>query len=231
MSTRKRLLPWFVFLALVAMFVLAYVNRRGAARNDYIQRGAAWYDKNQYDKAIADLNEAIRLDPTYAIAYNNRGVAWQHKKEYDKAIADLNEAIRLEPTYAIAYNNRGNAWRDKKNYDKAIADYNEAIRLDPKDADVHNALAWLRATCPDESLRDGRKAVELATRACDLTECKDVNKLDTLAAAYAEVGDFDKAIEWQEKANKLYTNANDRKKGEDRLRLYQDKKPYRDEGK
>ena len=52
--------------------------------------------------------------------------------------------------------------------------------------------------------------------------------MDTLAAAYAEVGDFDYAVEWQEKANKLYTDAEDKKKGEEWLKLYKDKKPYRD---
>jgi len=80
-------------------------------------------------------------------------------------------------------------------------------------------------------LRDGKRAVELATRVCELTEWKYANPLDTLAAAYAEVGDFDKAVEWQEKASKLYTDADDRKKGEDRLKLYQQRKPYREEDK
>ena len=68
----------------------------------------------------------------------------------------------------------------------------------------------------------------LATRGCELAEWKDANMLDTLAAAYAEAGDFDKAVEWQEKADKLFTDPKDQKKGEDRLKLYKDKKPYRD---
>ena len=80
---------------------------------------------------MADFNEAIRLDPKLAWAYNCRGNAWYRKKESDKAIADYNEAIRLDPTYDGAYTNRGDAWSDKKEYDKAMADFNEAIRLDP----------------------------------------------------------------------------------------------------
>jgi hypothetical protein len=63
-----------------------------------------------------------------------------------------------------------------------------------------------------------------------LGDWKEANDLDTLAVAYAEAGDFTKAVEWQEKANKLYSHAEDRKKGEDRLKLYKDKKPYRDGG-
>ena len=73
----------------------------------------AWYAKKDYDKAIADGNEAIRLAPTYALAYNSRGNAWDAKKEYDKAIADFGEAIRLEPKYALAYANRGQAWAEE----------------------------------------------------------------------------------------------------------------------
>ena len=180
---------------------------------------------------MADYNEAIRLDPTLSKAYNSRGFVWVTKKEYDKAIAEFNEAIRLDPLDAQVYCNRGIAWAYRKEYDKAIAEFNEAIRLDPKDAVAHNSLAWLSATCPDVKHRNGKRAVELATRACQLSEWKNASPLDTLAAANAEVGDFDKAVGWQEKANRLYTNTDDRKTGEDRLRLYQHKKPYRDEGK
>ncbi len=110
----------------------------------------------------------------------------------------------------------------------AIADYKEAIRLDRTFAPAYHALAWLWATCPEESFRHGKRAVELATRACGLAEWKDANMLATLAAAYAEVGEFDKAVEWEEKAIQLYANADDRKKGEERLKLYKDKKPYRE---
>ena len=84
------------------------------------------------------------------------------------------------------------------------------------------------ATCSDAKIRDGKKAVELATRACELSQWNNASYHDTLAASYAESGEFDKAVEWQEKANKLYTNPDDMKKGEDWLRLYKEKKAYRE---
>ena len=127
----------------------------------------------------------------------------------------------------MVLDNRGTAWRHKKEYDKAIADYTEAIRLDPQYALAFNSRAWLWATCPDPKFRDDKKAVESATSACELSEWKNAGHIDTLAAAYAETGDFGKAVEWQEKATKLYTDAEDKKKGEERLKLYKDKKPYR----
>ena len=98
-------------------------------RRGYCNRGIAYRHKGEYDKAIADYTEAIRLDPKYAKAYNNRGIAYRHKGEFDKAIADYTEAIRLDPKFAVAYCGRGIAYRRRPSYDKAIADYTEAIRL------------------------------------------------------------------------------------------------------
>jgi lipoprotein NlpI len=101
-------------------------------------RGGSWADKKDYDRAIADYTEAIRLDPQYATAFNYRGNAWYSKMDYDRAIADYTDAIRLNPQYATAFNSRGNAWSSKKDYDRAIADYTETIRLDPKNAQALN---------------------------------------------------------------------------------------------
>ena len=98
----------------------------------HFNRGDAYYDKGDYDRAIADYNEAIQLDPKLAFAWNHRGNAYYVKGDYDRAIADYNEAIRVDPKRAAAWSNRGNAYYVKGDYDRAIADYNEAIQLDPK---------------------------------------------------------------------------------------------------
>jgi len=197
------------------------------ASNNYVNRAVIWDEKGELDIAIGDYNDAIRLDPRNEVAYVARSNAWSAKKEYDKAVADYSEAIRLDPKYALAYNNRGNAWSAKKEYDKAVADYNEAIRLDPKYANAYNGRAWLWATCPDAKQRDGKRAVESATRACELSDWKKPNDLDTLAAAYAEAGDFAKAVEWQTKAIGLQTDEKAKDDYRTRLKLYQENKPYR----
>ena len=80
----------------------------------------------------ADFTEAIRLNPTYALAFGNRGLVYERKDSYDRAITDFNEAIRLDPNYAIAFRGRGIVYGNKGDYDRAIADFTEAIRLDPK---------------------------------------------------------------------------------------------------
>ena len=89
--------------------------------------------------------------------------------------------------------------------------------------------AWLWATCPAAKYRDGKRAVASATRACELRGWKDPYGLDTLAAAYAEAGDFAKAVVYQRVANDLYQGEQARRKGEERLALYKEGKPYREE--
>jgi lipoprotein NlpI len=115
-------------------------------------RGCAWNEKQEYDKAINDFNEAIRLDPKNPVAYQKRGYAWNEKKEYDKAIADYSEAIcRQNPNEVWGSQLRAYMWYLQKDYEKAIADCDEAIRMEPENALAyfHRGLAcWL-------SLRDG----------------------------------------------------------------------------
>ena len=81
---------------------------------------------------MADYNEAIRLDPKYALAFNGRGNLWRDKRDLDRAISDYDEAIRLDPKYAPALVNRGIARRDKNQLDSAFSDFDAAIKLDPK---------------------------------------------------------------------------------------------------
>jgi Tfp pilus assembly protein PilF len=157
-----------------------------------------------------------------------RGNAALDQHDYDTAVAEFTEAIRLDPQSDAAYHNRAHAYASKKEYAKAIPDYNEAIRLAPEDPDSYTNLAWLLATCPDDKLRDGKRAVELATRACDLTRWCDANDIENLAAGYAECGQFDEAVKWQAKALDVTTGLLNREESRQRLELYKTRKPFRE---
>jgi|GEM_PF-1156587 len=104
----------------------------------YAGRAAALNHKGEYDKAIADCNEALRLQPAYADAFNNRGLAYYYKDDHGNAMKDYNEAIRLDPKLAMAYYNRGTIYLQSAEYDKAISDLNNALSLDPKQPGAYN---------------------------------------------------------------------------------------------
>ena len=194
----------------------------------YNKRGFVWLQKGNYARAAADFTQAISIDPKFARAYHNRGNAMARQKEYDEAITDYTEALRLDPADYLALVDRAAAEHAEGDDARALADLTEAIRLKP---DCHAALdarAWLLATSPSDKLRDGRKAVADATRACTLTRGKEAYPLGTLAAAYAERGDFASAVKYQERAQALYKSRDDIAAGRARLDLYKSGKSYRE---
>ena len=195
---------------------------------DFATRAGDWLRVKMYDKAIADCDQAIDLGCRDPLARIYRGLAYREKKEYDKAIADYTEAIRLDPQNAFAYFARASAWGAKQEYAKADSDLSDALRLNPQNPVTCNGRAWALATCPLAKYRDGPKAVEFATRACELTDWNEAGIIDTLAAAYAEMGDFALAVKWQTRAIDLETDTKNKDEFAGRLKLYNEKKAYRD---
>jgi tetratricopeptide (TPR) repeat protein len=159
--------------------------------------------------------------------YVKRGLAWAEKDDYDRAINEYNEALRIAPNHAAAHARRASAWQRKGDYARAIADYTELARIEPKNVSAHNSAAWLLATAPDAKARNGARAVEVARKAAELSAWKDGDILDTLAAAYAEAGNFAEAVRWQEKAMEnpefMKNQAEDARA---RLALYRKGRPF-----
>lgn len=195
-------------------FVLAYYNR-----------GLTLQLMGDERAAIRDYSDAIRLETHFADAYARRGVAYENLGEYERALSDYSEAIRLAPGAAVNHANRASSYGKLGRHQQAIEDYDEAIRLNPRDSETLDAFAWLLATAANPSVRNGKRAVKLAREACELTQWKDANPIDTLAAAYARSGDFASAVKWQMKA---LEDPDFRKGGEaqERLALYRAGKPF-----
>jgi tetratricopeptide (TPR) repeat protein len=196
----------------------------------YNLRGVAYLEKGQYDKAISDYNKAIKISPWNYIPNINRGIAYFEKGQYDKAISDYNKAIKLNRWVALTYIRRGIAYDRKGQYNKAILDYNKAIEVNSNDPSAYNGKAWMLSTCPDARYRNGIKAIELAKKALEL-ETR-ATFVDTLAAAYAEAGNFEDAIITQKKAiNMLKRKSVTKIEIDDyieRLNFYKSGKPWRE---
>jgi tetratricopeptide (TPR) repeat protein len=185
--------------------------------------------KGDVNGAVAALREAVRADPSYTAAHYRLGVLLcDEKRDYDGAIAAFQEVTRLEPNNANAHYNLGHAQRCKGDAAAAAANFRRVIRLSPRNSSAHDHLAWILATGPDR-LRDGKQAVVYATRACDLSGWTVPLRISTLGAAYAEAGDFARAVEFERKAlSDLDYAKRFGKTAQERLELYAQKKPCRD---
>lgn len=195
------------------------------------QRALVWTRKGLHANAINDLTQLITLEPE-AMYFNDRGNARRSTGEYDRALQDYDEALRRDPKEPIYYYNRAAVWEDKWNLSRAIQDYEAAYRLRPTEVDYVRSLAHLLAAAPDAKDRDGKRAVELATQACELTGWIKGTELDTLASAFAEVGDFEKAVQHEKKAlEDKQADAASTKSYSERLKLYEQRQPYRRSGR
>jgi lipoprotein NlpI len=103
----------------------------------YDHRGNAYSAGGAQDRAMADYNEAIRLDPNYAAPYYNWGEIYLDRKDADRAIAEFDQSIHVDPKYALAYAGRALAYSQKGDFDRAMADADEAVRLDPKSGEAY----------------------------------------------------------------------------------------------
>jgi protein O-mannosyl-transferase len=165
--------------------------------------GNAFLQKGRVDEAITEYQNALQMNPGDAHARYNLGNAFLQKGRVDEAIAQYQEALQINPDNAKAHNNLGNILLQKGNMSQAIAHFQKALQLEPAKPSTQNNLAWLLATCPQASLRNGNKAVELARQANELTGGENPVILHTLAAAFAEAGRFPEAVETAQRALQL----------------------------
>ncbi len=194
--------------------------------------GRVWAQKDNHDKAIEFFNRTVEINPKGQPAYCGRGMAYLEKNELAKAQQDFDKAISMVPSSAYGWQQRSSFHSKIGNYHRANFDSAEALRIDPDEASTLNTRAWFLATCPEEEYRQAKRAVRLARQACELSEWKNPNYIDTLSAALANNGEFAEAITMAEKAlekpKRLKNNGEETKK---KLALFKQGLPYREEAK
>jgi len=182
---RKKRFP--TVKALVEGFQTAIKTR------DLFNNGNVYLNKGEYDQAIANYDEVIRLNSKFAMAYYNRGNAYNAKKNYDQAIADYSKAIRLKPNLdttplALAYGLRGNGFYNQEKYDQAIRDYTEAIDLNPHYVNIYynRGIAYHQKNDYDHAIEDFTEVIRLNPI--------DADAYNNRGIVYKNKGDYDQAI-------------------------------------
>ena len=210
------------------------VSMRPTDPDAQVSLGNLLFQKGRIDEAIAHYQKAITVHPDHFLARYGLGHALLEKGELDSAIQVCRSALLLRPLDADCHTMLAIALEERGNPAEAIQHYQKALGLAPRSISTLTNLAWLLATSQDPSLRNGLKAVELAKQADRLVGGTNTLVLRTLAAAYAENGEFANAIRTAQFAMQLA-----RMHGEDSLTtdldqqiaLYQLGMPYRDMAK
>ncbi|MCA9266014.1 MAG: tetratricopeptide repeat protein, partial [Planctomycetales bacterium] len=183
--------------------------------------------RQDFDAAIDDLKDLLRANPdNLALKLQLAGI-YVANEEHQHAIDLYADVLKTDEQNLTALRGQGDALLGVGKHAEAIKNYELAMKVEATDQGVLNNLAWVLATSPVDDLRDGKRAIELATKACEVTEYKQAHIISTLAAAYAEAGDFEAAKRWSQKAVEM---------GEgpvkqhlmDELSHYEEGKPFRE---
>jgi tetratricopeptide (TPR) repeat protein len=207
---------------------LAVTTNNDVAQNNL---GIVFLQKGQLDEAISRLQAAIDLRPENGFAHNNLAKALLQKGRLPEAIVHYRKFLAIEPDNVEARNVLGTALIQQGRLSEAIEQWQEALAIEPENGNAASNLAWVFATCPEDSIRDGRRAIELAEKALRISAGKIPIIFRILAAAYAEDGRFSEAIETAQRGAELANiqgNPGLAAELQSNIALYQTGRPLRD---
>jgi tetratricopeptide (TPR) repeat protein len=177
------------------------------------------------------LDAVLKADPAFWPALYVRAQVFMAQGKYELAVQDCNEALRKYRGFVEASMLRAQINEHLGKYAEASKEFDYLIAIHPRRVTLARVLkqrAWFQATCRDSSFRNGQQAVKDAKAACSIQEWKDETTIDTLAAAYAETGDFDSAVRYAQQALAVKDiSPTDYKKIQRHLELFQQRKPIR----
>ncbi|MCY2974768.1 MAG: tetratricopeptide repeat protein [Planctomycetota bacterium] len=200
----------------------------------YRLRAVIASSQKKYDEAIQDLTILAQNKPNEPVFLLQLATLYQLDGRPGMAVKISDQLIRSKAGGASAYRIRGDAYLSMGDQAEAIVDFQSALDMmqegDGQKSGLLNNLAWILATSPDDALRDGKRAIELGTKACEETEFKEAHILSTLAAGYAEVGNFEEAMKWSAKAVEIGKAESNEQTDQLQKELdsYRDKKPWRE---
>jgi tetratricopeptide (TPR) repeat protein len=184
----------------------------------------------KYGEAIADIRTLLQSDPQNEELRLQLGGYYAADNRPRKAIEIFDQLIENDNDNWQAHRARADALLSIGEHAKAIEDYEIALKSQPDDSHMLNNLAWVLATSTDDNIRNAKRSIEIGTKACEVTDYKAPHILSTLAAGYAEAGDWDNAVKWSNKAvelsDKLEGDVSEQLKKE--LDSYKQKKPWRE---
>lgn len=183
--------------------------------------------QQKYEPAIVDLERLVKLEPNEANTSLQLAALLNTTKRNKPAIELLDRILVRDSRNWRALRIRADAKLALGLHDEAVADYESALVIEPKDSGLLNNLAWLLATSPEAKVRNGKRSVELAESACQVTDYKEAHILSTLAAGYAEQGDFKSAIKWINKALEA-ADGEEKESIKKELASYEAEKPWRE---
>ncbi len=196
----------------------------------YNLRGISWYNRSECELALKDFDNAIRINGRNAEYFYNRGRANMFKGLYRNAIDDLRKSMKIDRSSIDSNKLLIKAYIKVCEYNFAVKELETLIKKRPNDSALINALAWILSTCPDKKIRNGELALKLLDNVKTYKD-HNIEIVDTRAAAYAEIGDYKKAIILEESVIKELKGMGNRKKFEEyrtRLDFYRRNKPWRD---
>jgi tetratricopeptide (TPR) repeat protein len=196
----------------------------------HFKLGMALLQRGAIEKAADHFQAAADSDPKSALPRFLLGKCRFAGGLFNEAVEDFRSSLEIDPAFIDARLGLGSALAAQGDFEAAVAELRNAHRLDPDNPLALNDLAWLLAVCPPNNIRNGAEAVRLAKRACEVTGHRDPLLLNTLAAAYAEIGEFTEAVAVASKALDLLgphqqTQAQRLRRG---LQRYQKGEPYRE---